>query len=98
MLRGRGKELREGVHYLNPAFSTGARLFQELTRDEALLEDFLVDSATLVNTLASRREDLTGVVRQPQLDVRRARAPAVTPSPSRSSGSRRSCAARTPPS
>ena len=63
MLRGRGKELREGVHYLNPAFSTGARLFQELTRDEALLEDFLVDSATLVNTLASRREDLTGVVR-----------------------------------
>ena len=63
MLRGRGKELREGVHYLNPAFSTGARLFQELTRDEALLEDFLVDSSTLVNTLASRREDLTGVVR-----------------------------------
>jgi phospholipid/cholesterol/gamma-HCH transport system substrate-binding protein len=63
MLRGRGKELREGIHYLNPAFSTGARLFQELTRDEALLEDFLVDSATLVNTLASRREDLTGVVR-----------------------------------
>src|ERR687897_913084 len=63
MLRGRGKELREGIHYLNPAFSTGARLFQELTRDEALLEDYLVDSATLVNTLASRREDLTGVVR-----------------------------------
>ena len=63
MLRGRGKELREGVHYLNPALSTGARLFQELTRDEALLEDFLVDSSTLVNTLASRREDLTGVVR-----------------------------------
>ena len=63
MLRGRGKELREGVHYLNPAFSTGARLFQELTRDEALLERFLVDSSTLVNTLASRRDDLTGVVR-----------------------------------
>src|SRR5918992_1315848 len=62
MLEGRGKELRRGVHYLNPAFSTGSRLFQELTRDEALLERFLVDSATLVNTLASRREDLTGVV------------------------------------
>jgi phospholipid/cholesterol/gamma-HCH transport system substrate-binding protein len=63
MLRGRGKELRRGVHYLNPALSTGARLFQELTRDEALLERFLVDSATLVNTLADRRDDLTGVVR-----------------------------------
>ncbi len=62
MLEGRGKELRRGVHYLNPAFSTGSRLFQELTRDEALLERFLVDSATLVNTLASRRDDLTGVV------------------------------------
>ena len=62
MLRGRGRELRRGVHYLNPALSTGARLFQELTRDEALLERFLVDSGTLVNALAQRRDDLTGVV------------------------------------
>ena len=62
MLEGRGKELRRGVHYLNPALSTGSRLFQELTRDEALLERFLVDSGTLVNALADRREDLTGVV------------------------------------
>jgi phospholipid/cholesterol/gamma-HCH transport system substrate-binding protein len=61
-LRGRGRELRAGIHYLNPALSTGSRLFEELTEDEALLEEFLVDSATLVNTLASRREDLTGVV------------------------------------
>jgi phospholipid/cholesterol/gamma-HCH transport system substrate-binding protein len=62
MLHGRGKELRGGVHYLNPALSTGARLFQELTRDEALLKRFLVDSGTLVNALADRRDDLTGVV------------------------------------
>jgi phospholipid/cholesterol/gamma-HCH transport system substrate-binding protein len=62
MIRGRGRELRNGIHYLNPALSTGARLFQELTRDEALLERFLVDSATLVNALAQRRDDLTGVV------------------------------------
>ena len=62
MLHGRGKELREGIHYLNPAFSTGSRLFAELTRDEALLKKFLVDSATLVNALADRRDDLTGVV------------------------------------
>jgi phospholipid/cholesterol/gamma-HCH transport system substrate-binding protein len=63
MLRGRGKELRRGVHYLNPALSTGARLFHELTRDNRLLERFLVDSGTLVNALAQRRDDLTGVVR-----------------------------------
>jgi phospholipid/cholesterol/gamma-HCH transport system substrate-binding protein len=62
MLRGRGRELRRGVHYLNPALSTGARLFRELTRDEPLLERFLVDSGTLVNALAQRRDDLTGVV------------------------------------
>ena len=62
-LRGRGRELRRGVHYLNPALSTGARLFEELTRDDPLLRRFLVDSSTLVNTLAARRDDLTGVVR-----------------------------------
>jgi phospholipid/cholesterol/gamma-HCH transport system substrate-binding protein len=61
-LRGRGDELRKGFHYLNPALSTGSRLFGELSKDDALLEEFLVDSARLVNTLAERREDLTGVV------------------------------------
>src|SRR5215218_8930519 len=62
MLHGRGKELRRGVHYLNPALRTSSRLFQELTRDDALLERFLMDSGSLVNALAERREDLTGVV------------------------------------
>jgi phospholipid/cholesterol/gamma-HCH transport system substrate-binding protein len=61
-LRGRGTALRRGIHYLNPALSTGSRLFRELTRDEPLLERFLVDSSTLVNALAARRGDLTGVV------------------------------------
>jgi phospholipid/cholesterol/gamma-HCH transport system substrate-binding protein len=61
--RGRGRELRRGIHYLNPALSTGARLFEELTRVNRLLKRFLIDSSTLVNTLASRRGDLTGVVR-----------------------------------
>jgi phospholipid/cholesterol/gamma-HCH transport system substrate-binding protein len=61
-LRGRGAELRAGIHYLNPALSTGSRLFGQLTRDEPLLKRFIVDSATLVNALAQRRGDLTGVV------------------------------------
>jgi phospholipid/cholesterol/gamma-HCH transport system substrate-binding protein len=61
-LRGRGAELRRGIHYLNPALSTGSRVFEELTKDEPLLKRFVVDSATLVNALAQRRGDLTGVV------------------------------------
>jgi phospholipid/cholesterol/gamma-HCH transport system substrate-binding protein len=61
-LEGRGKELRRGVHYLNPALSTGSRLFEELSRDDALLERFLVDSSELVTALARRREDLRGLV------------------------------------
>jgi phospholipid/cholesterol/gamma-HCH transport system substrate-binding protein len=62
-LRGRGSELQEGVRYLNPALSTGSRLFAVLSRDERLLRDFLVDSSELVTTLGERRRDLTGVVR-----------------------------------
>lgn len=62
-LAGRGKELRAGVHYLNPALSTGSRLFFELTKDDARLQRFLVDSSDLVTALAQRRGDLTGVVR-----------------------------------
>src|SRR5918998_3062317 len=61
-LRGRGAELRRGIHYLNPALSTGSRLFDELTRDERLLERFLIDSSTLAHALAGRRDDLSGVV------------------------------------
>lgn len=61
-VRGRGAELSRGIHYLNPALSTGSRVFGELTRDEPLLKRFLVDSSALVNALAARRDDLTGVV------------------------------------
>ena len=62
MLRGRGLELNRAVKYLNPSLSTGARLFEELSRDEPLLERFLVDSARFVNALAERRTDLAGLV------------------------------------
>ena len=61
-LDGRGVELRQGIRYLNPALSTGSRLFGELTRDEPLLRRFLVDSSALVTALAARQDDLSGVV------------------------------------
>jgi phospholipid/cholesterol/gamma-HCH transport system substrate-binding protein len=62
LLRGRGREINRAVKYLNPALSTGTRLFRELSRDEPLLERFLVDSGRFVNTLARRRDDVRGLV------------------------------------
>jgi phospholipid/cholesterol/gamma-HCH transport system substrate-binding protein len=62
MLRGRATELNQAVTYLNPSLSTGARLFRELSRDEPLLERFLVDSARFVNALAERRENVSTLV------------------------------------
>jgi phospholipid/cholesterol/gamma-HCH transport system substrate-binding protein len=61
-LRGRGRDLRRGIHYLNPALSTGTRLFAELSRDDRLLRSFLVDSSDLVTALAERRSNLRGAV------------------------------------
>src|SRR4051794_13952433 len=62
MLRGRGTDIQRGTRYLDPALSTGSRLFGELTRDTPLLERFLVDSSRLVTALAAREDDLSGVV------------------------------------
>jgi phospholipid/cholesterol/gamma-HCH transport system substrate-binding protein len=62
MLRDRGRQINRAVEYLNPSLSTGARLFRELSRDELLLERFLVDSGRFVNTLAERRTDVAGLV------------------------------------
>lgn len=62
LLRGRGQEINRSVKYLNPALSTGARLFRELSRDEPLLERFLIDSGRFVNALATRRDDVRGLV------------------------------------
>jgi phospholipid/cholesterol/gamma-HCH transport system substrate-binding protein len=60
--RGRGYQANDAFKYLNPAFSTSSRLFNELTRDEPTLERFLVDSSRLVTALAERRDDLAGLI------------------------------------
>jgi phospholipid/cholesterol/gamma-HCH transport system substrate-binding protein len=60
--RGRGEEANRGWQYLNPSLSTTSRLFRELNRDSDVLEAFLVDSARLVTTAASRRDDLAALV------------------------------------
>ena len=60
--RGRGYQANEAFKYLNPAFATSSRLFNELTKDEPTLERFLVDSSRLVTALADRRDDLAGLI------------------------------------
>ena len=93
--RGRGEQANKAFQYLNPALATSSRLFNELTKDQPVLERFLVDSSKLVTALAERRDDLSGLIG----NLNRPPAPWATRSwrwPSRSSASRRSCAARTP--
>jgi phospholipid/cholesterol/gamma-HCH transport system substrate-binding protein len=57
-IEGRGGELRQGIRYLAPALSTGSRLFEELSRDDRLLERALIDTSEFVTALSRRREDL----------------------------------------
>jgi phospholipid/cholesterol/gamma-HCH transport system substrate-binding protein len=59
---GKEKRQRLAYKYLNPALSTSSRLFNELNADKPLLERFLIDSSTLVTTLAERRDDLTALI------------------------------------
>jgi phospholipid/cholesterol/gamma-HCH transport system substrate-binding protein len=59
---GEGEAANKGLEYLNPALATSSRLFNELTRDQPVLERFLVDSSQLVTTLASRRDDLANLI------------------------------------
>ncbi len=63
---GSGEQANEAFQYLNPALATSSRLFNELTKDQPVLERFLVDSSKLVTALAERRDDLSGPDRQPQ--------------------------------
>ena len=60
--RGAGTDANEAFRYLNPALSSTSRLFREATRDQPTLERFLVDSSSLVTTLAERRDDLAGLI------------------------------------
>ena len=57
-----GDEANQAFRYLNPALATSSRLFNELTKDQPVLERFLVDSSKLVTALAERRDDLSGLI------------------------------------
>jgi phospholipid/cholesterol/gamma-HCH transport system substrate-binding protein len=59
---GKSKQANAAAHYFNPALSTSSRLTRELVRDDSKFESFIVDTATVVNGLAERRNDLTDLV------------------------------------
>lgn len=59
---GRSADLRRAYLYLNPSLAASTRLFSELTLDNPLLVRFLVASSKLVTDIASRHNDLSGLV------------------------------------
>jgi phospholipid/cholesterol/gamma-HCH transport system substrate-binding protein len=59
---GAGEEANESYKYLNPGLSSTQRLLAEVTRDQQVFTDFLVDGSKVVTAIASRRDDLSGLV------------------------------------
>jgi phospholipid/cholesterol/gamma-HCH transport system substrate-binding protein len=52
----------EGLHALNPALSQSAATAREIARDEPAFERFILESANVVSTVASRQSDLDELV------------------------------------
>ena len=59
---GRGSDANETFKYLNPALSTTRHLFEELSRDQTVLKDFLVSSSRVATAVAERRDDLSSSI------------------------------------
>jgi phospholipid/cholesterol/gamma-HCH transport system substrate-binding protein len=59
---GRGPEANRAYKYFNSGLSSTEKLFAELTRDQQVFTDFVVDTGKVVNSIASRRGDLTSLV------------------------------------
>jgi phospholipid/cholesterol/gamma-HCH transport system substrate-binding protein len=58
----RGGDLNKSFRYLSPALATTAQVTHELTADQKVFEEFLVDTSRLVGALAERRDDVAGFV------------------------------------
>jgi phospholipid/cholesterol/gamma-HCH transport system substrate-binding protein len=59
---GAGEEANETYKYFNAGISSTQKVLAELTRDDKVFEDFLVDGSKVVTAIASRRDDLSGFV------------------------------------
>ena len=60
--KGRGDEMNEAAEYFNPTLSATRKLLEEVTEDEGVLTEFLVNSSKTVTALAARRDDLAQLV------------------------------------
>jgi phospholipid/cholesterol/gamma-HCH transport system substrate-binding protein len=58
---GNAEAANRTYRYLNPSLVATDRLFQELTRDQRVLTDFLVNGASVVSSVAERRADLSAL-------------------------------------
>jgi phospholipid/cholesterol/gamma-HCH transport system substrate-binding protein len=56
---GRGVQANAAYKYLNPSLVASDRLFAELSADQEVLTDFLVNGAAVTSALAERRNDLS---------------------------------------
>jgi phospholipid/cholesterol/gamma-HCH transport system substrate-binding protein len=59
---GNGEAAGQAAKYFNPVLSTSRQLVDQLTADEGVLTDFLVNTAKTTGALAERRDQLAGVV------------------------------------
>ncbi len=59
---GKGAEANQAAKYFNPVLSTSRRLVDQLTADEAVLTDLLVNASKVTTALADRRSDITSAV------------------------------------
>jgi phospholipid/cholesterol/gamma-HCH transport system substrate-binding protein len=59
---GRSRESAASLKYLSPALFGTSQLTSEVALDEKVFERFLGDTATTVNAIASRRDDLAALV------------------------------------
>lgn len=59
---GRAEDAAESIKYFAPFLSSGTRLAEELSLDQALFERFVTDGAATVSAIAERRDDLAGLV------------------------------------
>ena len=61
-IEGRSKEASRSLKYFAPTLSATSRLTQEIALDEKTFERFVVDTASVVEAVAERRDDLSGLV------------------------------------
>jgi phospholipid/cholesterol/gamma-HCH transport system substrate-binding protein len=55
-------ELGAATEYFSPSLASATKIFEELTRDQPTFEDFLVQSARALSTIAAHRSQLTSLI------------------------------------